>query len=221
MSAQTTSYLEIISHLPADTVVVFNDVDWQEYEQLLNEVGEERGLRISYCDGTLTAMTLSPEHESYSDFIKALVTTLRLRLRVNIRFFGSATMKKKKRGKGGEPDACFYVQSVAVIGNKIQLDFEKDPPPDIAVEVDIHHDSRSKYPIYADLGVPELWRFDGEHLTIHLLENDTYIEVENSRALPMLSGRVLTEYLGRLRTDGEFNALIAFDEWLQSNMKRP
>src|SRR5205085_4507682 len=109
----------------------------------------------------LEAMSLSPEHESYARFLEELMTAVRLRLRVNIRSFGSATIRKQKRRKGNEPDACFYVQNAAATGNKLQLDFATDPPPDIAVEVDIHHDSLNKFPIYAALGVPEIWRFDG------------------------------------------------------------
>jgi Uma2 family endonuclease len=144
-----------------------------------------------------------------------LMTAIRLRLRINIRSFGSATMRKQKRQKGNEPDACFYVQTAA-IGNRNQLDFATDPPPDIAVEVDVHHDSLKKLPIYVALGVPEVWRFDGETLTIHLLEQDHYVESATSLALPMLTSRVLTDALARLRRDGDLQALVAFDEWLQT-----
>ena len=125
-------------------------------------------------------------------------------------------MRKQKKRKGNEPDCCFYVKTADVIGNRIEIDFETDPPPDIAVEVDVHHDSQDKYSIYAGLGVPEIWRFDEESLTIHLLEQDRYHETEISRALPMLTGKILTEFLRRLRDEGEFRALLAFDEWLQS-----
>ena len=126
-------------------------------------------------------------------------------------------MRKQKRGKGNEPDACFYVQSADLIGNRIQLDFATDPPPDIAVEVDVHHASLEKLPIYVALGVPEVWRFDGETVTIHLLEQDRYTESATSRALPMLTSRILTDALVCLRRDGELQALVAFDEWLQTH----
>jgi Uma2 family endonuclease len=108
------------------------------------------------------------------------------------------------------------VQTAATIGNRNQLDFATDPPPDIAVEVDVHHDSLAKLPIYVALGVPEVWRFDGETLTIHLLEQDHYTVSTTSLALPMLTSQVLTDALARLRRDGELQALVAFDEWLQT-----
>ena len=214
MSVQTLTYYEIVSQLPADTVIAFHDVSWDEYEDLLDQVGEPAGLRISYGDGTLTVMTLSSVHESYAKFIEALIGVLRVRLRLNIRFFGSATMKKRKPRKGLEPDACFYVQTADALGKRIDLDFEVDPPPDIAVEIDIHHESRSKFPIYAALGVPEIWRYDGHALTIHLLEGEKYRETTQSPALSMLTSDLLTDFLTRLRDDGELKALLAFDEWV-------
>jgi Uma2 family endonuclease len=216
MITETLGYFEIASNLPPASAVTFHDVSWEEYEQFIDELGEARGLRVSYNDGTLEIMTVSSAHESYATFINRLISHLSFRLRMNIRFFGSATMRTRKKKKGSEPDACFYVQSAPVIGNRIQIDFAVDPPPDIVVEVDVHHDSRDKFSIYAALGVPEIWRYDGQELTIHHLQEDQYVEVERSLALPMLSGGALTDFLARLPKDGESQTLVAFDEWLQS-----
>jgi Uma2 family endonuclease len=154
---------------------------------------------------------------NYARFVDSLITVIRLRLRMNIRSFGSATMRKEKKEKANEPDACFYVQSAPLIGNRIDVDFATDPPPDIAVEIDIHHDSTDKFSIYAGLGVNEIWRYDGKDLSIHQLQGDHYIDVENSIALAMLSRRTLTHFLNRLPTDGESAVLFAFDEWLRDN----
>lgn len=166
-------------------------------------------------------MTISSEHEKYASFINSLTTAIKLRLRLDILAFGSATMRKRKRKKGNEPDGCFYVQTASLIGNRIHLDFETDPPPDIAVEIDVHHDSRSKFPIYAALGVPEIWRYDGRTMTIYHLseaggDEQQYVAGDSSAALPMLTATLLTEMIERMRRDGELSALLAFDEWLQS-----
>lgn len=220
MSTQITNYYEIVSQLPEDASITFRDVSWDEYEELLEQVGEAPGLRITYDDGSLHIVTISSEHEKYASFISSLIAGIRLRLRMNILAFGSATMRKRRRDKGHEPDACFYVQTAALIGNKIQLDFETDPPPDIVVEIDVHHDSRSRFPVYAALGVPEIWRYDGQAMTIYHLseeaDREQYIEVVTSGAFPMLSATLLTEMIERMRRDGELSALLAFDEWLQS-----
>jgi Uma2 family endonuclease len=216
MITEATNYYAYVSQLPEDAEVIFHGVTWEEYEELLDQVGEARGLRISYNDGTLRVMSLSSEHEKIADFIKSMVVHIRLRFRMNILFFGSATMRKKKKSKGNEPDACFYVQTAAALGTRIKIDFTVDPPPDVVVEVDIHHDSTDNDSIYATLGVPEIWRYDGQKATILQLQESSYVEAETSRALTMITSSVLTEYLRRMQQDGEFDAIIAFDEWLQS-----
>jgi Uma2 family endonuclease len=217
MSTQILSRYELVSQMPEDTVVIFHGVGWKEYEELLEQVGEARGLHISYDDGKLQVITVSSEHEKYVRFFESLIATIRLRLRIDILSFGSATIKKKRKKKGNEPDACFYIQTAPVIGNRIRLDFETDPPPDVAVEVDIHHESQSKLVIYGALGVPEVWRFDGQAVSIHLLRGKNYVEAPRSLALPILTSSVLTEFLTRLPKDGDSRTLLAFDEWLKSN----
>ncbi|MGH9940807.1 MAG: Uma2 family endonuclease [Pyrinomonadaceae bacterium] len=217
MSTHTLNLHAIVENLPAGSFVVLPDIGWDEYEALLGQLGESRGLRTSYCDGTLQIMVVSSEHEKYAWFIGRLISAFSLRLHINILFFGAPTMKKERRRKGLEPDACFYVQSAPLIGNRMQLDFGVDPPPDIAVEIDIHHGSISKFPIYAALGVPEIWRYDGEQLRIHLLKQDEYVLATESQALPLLTGDHLTKLLARLREEGEFQTILAFDEWLVRN----
>ena len=216
MLAEAINYAEIISQLPADSFLIRENVSWEEYEDLLEQVGEATWLRIAYDDGTLEIMTVGPKHEKYATFIEGLVGVIRLRLRMNIVFFGSSTMRKEKKRKGIEPDACFYVQTAEALGNRMDLDFEKDPPPDVAVEVDVTRHSISKFGIYAGLGVPEVWIYDGKELKIHLLEQDEYLPAIESQALPILSGPILSKFLSQLRKEGELQAILAFDDWLQS-----
>src|SRR5438132_11162296 len=107
MIAEAINYAEIISQLPAESFLIRENVSWEEYEDLLEQVGEATWLRISYDDGTLQIMTTGPTHENYSRFIESLVGQIRFRLRKNIRFFGSSTMLKKKKLKGNKPDGWF------------------------------------------------------------------------------------------------------------------
>ena len=137
MTTATSNIYDVVSQMSDGQVETFHNVTWDEYEEMLEQVGEARGLRISYNDGTLKVMSLSLEHETYADFIKRLVSVLSLRLRINIRFSGSTTMRKKKKSKGNEPDAGFYIQTAAAIGNRLDLDFAVDPPSDVVVEIDI------------------------------------------------------------------------------------
>ena len=214
-SESVAQYAALIDKLPEDSMLVLHGVPWEDYEGLLETIGEAKRFRISYDNGRLQIMTTSAKHENYAMFFNRLMNVISLQLRINIRFFGTATMKKSKVEKGNEPDACFYVQRVALIGNKIDLDFEQDPAPDIAVEVDVHHESLSKLPIYAALDVPEVWHYDGEVVTIYQLFEGEYVKSENSQALPLLTSSVLTDFLSRYRQHGEFETLVAFEGWVQ------
>jgi Uma2 family endonuclease len=216
MITEAINYLAVAQKLPEDSIAIFHNVTWDDYEELLAQVGEAAGMRISFNDGTLKIMTLSHAHEKYADFIKRLVSTLSLRLRINILFFGSATRKKQRVKKGVEPDGSFYVQSAAMIGNRINIDIAVDPPPDVVLEVDVHHDSSDSDAIYAAFDVPEIWRYDGREVAILHLQEGRYVAQETSLALPMLNSKVLTEYMLRMHEEGELKAILAFDEWLQS-----
>ncbi len=216
MSTPTVTYREILDHLPAASTLTLRNVSWEEYEALLESLVDASGFRVSYADGTLQIVTLSTEHESYCRLIEKLVDRLSARLRIRVLSFGSSTMKKKERSKGAEPDACFYVQSAPAIGNRIHIDFASDPPPDVVVEIDVAHDSVAKFRSYADLGVPELWRYDGEAFFIYRLDRDKYLAVESSLALPQLTASVLTRFLNLSRERDQYDVLLAFEEWLES-----
>jgi Uma2 family endonuclease len=217
IATQTTNYAEIIEQLPPASTLILHNVSWEQYEALLEAVGEATGLRISYDEETLRIMTISTKHEKYADLIQDLVRLASLRLRIKVLSFGSATMKKERRLKGAEPDACFYVQNADLIGHKEEIDFSTDPPPDIVVEVDIYHDSLSKFPIYAALGVSELWRYDGQALVMYHLHEDQYVTAEASQALPLLTSHTLSEFLTRSQQEDQYETLLAFENWLQTH----
>lgn len=213
--AVAIDYLELIEKLPENGILTLHGVSWDEYEKLLQAVGKAPNLRIAYDNGRMQIMTLSFKHEYYGDFIKRLVDRLSYVFRIKIIFFGSATLKKQRRLKGAEPDACFYVQSTSIIGNKINLDLRLDPPPDVVLEVDIHHESFSRFHIYEGLGVPELWHYDEQKLTIYHLQEGRYEAVTQSLAFPILTDEVLTKFLAQSQNEGQGETLLAFEEWLR------
>jgi Uma2 family endonuclease len=193
-----------------------HNASWDDYEALLIAAGEAPGLRISYDEGVLQIMTLSSEHEGYARLLEKLVDRLSARRRIRILSFGSMTMKRKDRDRGTEPDACFYVQRASVLGTKTRIDITRDPPPDIAVEIDVHQDSQRKLPLYAALAIPEIWRYDGRAVTIHRLEGGNYVPVPVSVALPVLDADTLARFLNLLSTQDQYDVLLAFEEWLDS-----
>jgi Uma2 family endonuclease len=217
--SKAENLVEMIERMPVDTVLTQHGVSWEEYEELLDAVGESRGLRISYDDGTLQIMSPSAKHERRARLIEQLVGVLSLRLRIRVLYYGSTTMKKQRKQKGVEPDACFYVQNSLLVGTKDEIDFNSDPPPDVVVEIDLHHESLSKFPIFAALGVPELWRYDGDSLTIYQLRDEQYVASEASVSLPMLTSAVLTGFLARSPKQDQYDILLAFEEWLETHQR--
>ena len=216
MSTQTIARYALIAELPADSTLVLHNRSWDDYEEVLDAVGENSGLRISFDEGRLQIMTLSPEHEKYSLLIHDIVRLVSLRLRIKVLSFGSATMNRQRKHKGLEPDDWFYVQTADVIAGKAHLDFSTDPAPDVAVEIDLHHQSLSKFPIYVALGIREIWRYDERSLIMYHLEEGKYVEASSSLALPMLTPEVLSEFLGRSQRKDQYEVLLAFEDWLNS-----
>jgi Uma2 family endonuclease len=217
--SKAENLVEMIERMPVDSVLTQHGVSWEEYEELLDAVGESSGLRISYDDGTLQIMSPSSKHERRARLIEHLVGLLSLRLRIRVLYYGSTTIKKRRKQKGVEPDACFYVQNALLVGTKDEIDFNRDPPPDVVVEIDLYHGSLSKFPIYAALGVPEIWRYDGHSLTIHQLCDEKYVAAEVSLSLPMLTSAVLTDFLARSPKQDQYDILLAFEEWLKTQQQ--
>jgi Uma2 family endonuclease len=217
--SKAENLVEMIERMPSESVLTQHGVSWDEYEELLETVGDASGLRISYDDGRLQIMTLSQRHERYSTLIGRMVDRVSRLLRIKILFYGSATMRKQRKKKGVEPDACFYVQNATLVGTKDEIDFNVDPPPDVVVEVDLHHESLSKFPIYAALGVPEVWRYDGDSLTIYQLRDEQYVASEASLSLPLFTGAVLTDFLARSPKQDQYDILLAFEDWLKTQQR--
>jgi Uma2 family endonuclease len=127
------------------------------------------------------------------------------------------TIRSAWQAKGAEPDTCFYVQNVTRIIGKRSLDFNTDPPPDIVVEIDVTNASASKFPIYAALGVPEIWRYDGHQAYFYHLAGEQYIEILHSQAFPFLTSTVLVQFIEQSKTEGQDAALDAARAWAQVN----
>lgn len=216
-SGEEKSLLELVQSLPSSSTLTLYEKTWEDYEKLIEDVGEASGLRISFSEGVLQVMTLSVEHEYYSSIIHTLVSHLSFAKKIKVLQYRSATMKVDKKTKGTEPDNIFYVQNADKLPNKIVINFGVDPMPDVVVEIDVHHQSKQKFPIYADFGVPEIWRYDGKKFETYELQTDkTYLEIEKSKALPLLSAETLTHFLNQSREKDQYEILLAFDEWLQT-----
>ena len=180
---------------PPEQRVVLRNVSWETYERLLAENVENSSPRFTYNRGELEIMTLSPEHEWYNRLVADLVKLLTRELRVDILDLGSTTFKREEAEQGFEPDSCFYVKNARQMRCKARIDLTTDPPPEIIIEIAVTHPSISKFPICAAFGVPEIWTYDGNHLTMYVLADSKYIESSSSKVLPDLAATQLTEFL--------------------------
>ena len=217
MSTQTTNYLDIIERLPAGAKLELLNIDWDEYEHLLTQMESfHPGHRLSYDRGRLIIVSPSLEHERAKEFVSRLVAELAEEAGLTFEPAGATTFKRKLLKKGVEPDACFYVQNAArVIGRRTFRGGEY-PPPDVLVEIDMSNDSLDKLPIYAALGVREIWRYDGVTTRFYILTGETYEVVQNSLAFPTITPNVITQHLELRKTDGHAAAVKAIRQMLRS-----
>jgi Uma2 family endonuclease len=194
--------------------VLFHEVSWQEFELILDELGEHRSARVAYDNGTLEIMTPLPEHEAAKEIIGDLVKALLEELDIEFLTLGSTTYKNQAMLKGIEPDQCFYIQNELAIRGKKRLDLSVDPPPDLALEIDIT--SRTHPNIYQALGVPELWRFEQDKLQINFLQAGKYIVSPNSMIFPKIPlVEVIPQYLEQSKTAGRNTTMKAFRQWVR------
>ena len=201
--------------VPPGQTIVFKDIKWSDFELILEELGEHRASRIAYERGTLTIMTPLPEHEVNKVLISNLVEVILEELDIDFWCLGSTTFKNQIMLQGIEPDNCFYTEHESAVRGKKRLDLTIDPPPDLAIEVEIT--SRSNPNIYAALGVPELWRFTKGKLQINLLRKGVYIESETSPHFPDLKlADIIAEFLIKAEENGRNKAIKEVRQWLRN-----
>jgi Uma2 family endonuclease len=204
-------------NVPPGQRVILDDVTWQEFETILDELGDHRGSRLAYDNGLLEIMMPLPEHEDDKEIIGDLIKALLFELDIEFRSLGSTTFKKP-RAQGLEPDQCFYIQNEATIRGKKRIDLSVDPPPDLAIEIEIT--SRTHPSIYEALQVPELWRFERGNLQINVLEFGQYKEVEESPNFPGFAlKQMIPHYLLQSKTLGRNKVLKAFRQWVREQIQ--
>lgn len=203
--------------VPPGQRVLLQEVSWEEFERILEELGDRRSARVAYDNGTLEIMTPLPEHEDDKEIIGDLVKALLEELDLEFRCLGSTTYKNQEMLKGIEPDQCFYIQNESKIRGKKRLDLGVDPPPDLALEIDLT--SRTHPSIYQALGVPELWRFEKGKLQINVLRNGQYEVSERGDIFANLSiAQVIPYYREQSDTIGRNATLKFFRQWIRQQL---
>ena len=208
----------VTTSTPAEQRTVLRNISWETFEALLRETGEDRGSRFAYDCGTLEIMTPLYEHENPKIQFDRFIVALAEELEIEIKSAGSTTLKRRIKNRGIEPDNCYYIQNEIAVRGRQELDLETDPPPDLAIEIDISSSSVNKLGIYSALGVPELWRYNGRVLKFYKLAEGQYIECKFSRAFPLVSVTEISRFFEQSKTSGEIALLKSFRAWVKGKI---
>ncbi|MBV8130176.1 MAG: Uma2 family endonuclease [Planctomycetaceae bacterium] len=167
--------------------VLIRGVGWQGYQTLLSMVADQP-VRLTYDRGDVELMSPLYKHERNRSLLARMVEILTEELGIPLIAAGATTLKREDLDRGLEADASFYVGDLTRIKDRHNLDLEIDPPPDLAIEIEITRSALNRLGLYGVLGVPEIWRFDGR--TLRILDRQTdgsYREIFRSQALPWIS----------------------------------
>jgi len=204
-------------NLPAGNQLLLQDISWKDFDDLHEELTEHQSrLRISYSEGYLELMSPLAVHEYDKNIISDLIKIILEENGIEFITLGSLTLKNNLAQKAVEPDECFYIQHEQSVRGKDRIDLEVDPPPDLALEIDITH--RSHFDNYQVLGIPELWRFDGNNLNILILDTGIYHSSTTSRQFPDIRVKeIIPDYLARSKIEGRNKTMQAFRHYIRSN----
>jgi Uma2 family endonuclease len=200
--------------LSAETRTVLENVQWETFVELAEQ---RRGSvpRMTFDEGVLELMSPRRQHENIGSLIGRLVETYTEVRDIEIQTVASTTFKRKDLQKAFEADESYYIEHAELIRPKEEVDLSIDPPPDLVIEVEITSSTIQKLKLFAAMGVPEVWRHDGERLQMLMLSNDEYVPIESSRALGELSAKIIDAFLDRRFDLGETAIIRQFRQSLQ------
>ncbi len=193
-------------------------VSWETYEDL-RAAPENYRVRMTFDRGDLEMMSPSQLHEQFGYLIGRLIDVWTEELNTDIKSCRTMTFRREDLQRGFEPDNCYYVGHERVVRTKGELDFAIDPPPDLAIEVEITSPVIDKMSLYAAFGVPELWRFGGETLQVYELSTaGQYVPRDASICFPQLPVAQLVKVLRQVNTMSETALVRSFRDWVRTSL---
>lgn len=143
----------------------FSGISWQQYEDLLEKLGDSLRYRVSYLDGVLEIMAPGRWHETRKTRIGTLLEMYFFHHAIPYFPTGSTTFKNPLKQVGLEPDEsyCFFTDK---------------PIPDLAIEVIVTSGNLKRLELYQRLGVAEVWFYQKSKFTVYSLDTDS--DGENS-----------------------------------------
>ncbi len=192
-------------------------ISWETYTHLLDDLNKQHRLRLTYNRGNLEIMSPSPEHEHYKKVVGRFVETLAEELDIRIEPFGSTTFKRLGFS-GAEPDECFYVTNIDLVKNKKRFEGNEQPAPDLVVEIDITSSNKDRLAVYQDLGVPEIWIYDGNSFQIMQLNHGEYKASPTSSIFPNLPLLEIGNFLKQVGEVDYLDLIKMFRLWVRKKI---
>ena len=201
--------------LPAEQHFVLSCVSWDGYKTI-GDVLLDQPVRITYDRGALEFMTLSPKHEGGKKLLARLVEAMTEELDIDIACFGSMTFQREDLDRGFEPDECYWIEHEPAVRGRTDIDLASDPPPDLALEIEVSRNIINRLGIYAAMRIPEVWRWDGSRLQVLLLGADgAHAESDRSRAFPFLPLAEFARFLVRDTSESVTKHIRSFRAWIR------
>ena len=185
---------------------------------MLAEMGDERNSRIAYDNEIVEIITSLMPHENSNRLIEAFVGLLCEELGLEVKSTGSLILTRDDLEKGGEPDSSYYIQNESIVRDKENIDLETDPPPDLVLEVEYSRPKVDKLSLYAAMGIPEFWRYNGTVLRVYVISAGQYTEVETSPTFPVLLVKQIPQFILQAQKDGQMSTIRAFRTWVKQQI---
>ena len=199
--------------------VLLRGVSWQTY-LALRSAPENANVRMIYEQGNLEIMSPSQFHEALAYLLGRLIDVWTEELNVDVKSCRCTTFQREDMEKGLEPDNCYYVRHEPLVWEKAEIDLAVDPPPDLAIEIDVSGSSLKKLSLYAAFAVPELWRYDGQALQVFQLERERgYVRRDTSFSFPTLPMSQVEATLRQLGAVRETVLVKRFRAWVREFLR--
>jgi len=184
---RAVTLMDIANALKPGQCLTVNGVTWDEYWRMVLWRDEYRthSVRLTFDRGELSVMVVTNEHERLKKYLDQFLQMWLEATNTSYLPSGELTHHRDDTERGFEPDECYYVQNWQKVTGTREIDFKKDPPPDLLIEVEVSRTVVSRLSVIAAFKIPEVWRYDGERITPLALQlNGTYAEVTASTVLP-------------------------------------
>ena len=202
----------------SSSTVVLNNVPWEAYVAIV-EHADNPGTRFTYDRGRLRIMSPSRRHEIIKSRLGRMVEIFCQESRILYSIGGSTTHKDERLKRGFEPDECYFIAHELQMRDRREWIAGVDPPPDLAIEVDITADTEEKLPVYSSFQIPELWQWHNDRIHVLQLQADgNYAEQPTSSALPEVDLRMIEDHVA-IQGTSEGEVLDKFREAVRQSRK--